>query len=97
MAEKKTDIPGVVTELSPNFTVYHVDGTFGGLNADQSIAWIQFFRDIPNTEVISSNGDMAVKGIRREILFDMRMSGSSFKAIAKWMDDTVKKMDSVKK
>jgi hypothetical protein len=96
MVEKKVENPSIITELSPNFSVLHVDGTFGGVSADQSIAWIQFFQDIPSTDVVS-NGDMVIKKIRRETLFDLRMSVTAFRAIAKWMDDTVKQMDSIKK
>ena len=97
MVEKKANIPNIITELSPNFSVIHVDGTFGGVNGDEGVAWIQFFQDIPKSDVVSPKGDMAVTQIKREVLVDMRMSSTSFRAIAKWMDDTVKQMDSMKK
>lgn len=97
MAEKKIESQGIITELSPNFSVIHIDGTFGGVSADHSIAWIQFFQDIPSNDVVSKSGDMAVIKIRRQMLMDLRMSTSAFRAIAKWMDDTIKQMDSNKK
>lgn len=96
MVEKKIAVPQIEIQYSPNFSVMHVDGTFGGLSDDNSLAWIQFFQDIPNTEV-SMTGDMSVTKIRREMLFDVRMSASAFRAIAKFMEDTVKQIDSKKK
>lgn len=97
MADKNTNLPSIIIEQSPNFSVIYVDGTFGGVSADQSIAWIQFFQDIPHNEVVSSTGNMVVKTIRREMLMDLRMSTTAFRGIAKWMNDTVKQMDSNKK
>ena len=97
MVRKKTDSLVVTTELSPEFSVIHIDGTFGGVSADKSTAWIQFFQDIPDSQMLSDDGGMAVTQIRRKMLMDLRMSMNAFKAIAKWMDDTVKQIESTKK
>lgn len=86
----------IKTELSPDFSVIHVDGVFGGISTDQGTAWVQVFCDLPNSEVSGANGDMAVTKIRRQILVDMRMSTSTYRAIAKWMEETVKKLDAIK-
>ncbi len=97
MAEKKGEILPLTTENSPNFSVIHADGVFGGISIDQGTAWIQFFQDIPCPEVVSPNGKMVVTKVRRELLIDIRMSTHTFKEVAKWMNDTISKVESIKK
>lgn len=93
MAEKKSEKSLIETELSPDFSVFHCDGAFGGMSNDKDIAWIQFFQDIPDVEVLTAKGEMQVTKIRRQMLVDLRMSAATFKAIAELIDGSFKQTE----
>jgi hypothetical protein len=97
MADKKVTLLPLSTEVSPNFSVTHIDGAIGGLTTDKDRAWIQFYQDIPYSEVDNTHGVMSVTHIRRVILCDLRMSSFTFKEVAKWMNDTANTLESQKK
>ena len=69
---------------------FHVSGTFGGLNPMEGRLLFYLDTGVPTTD---EKGGLRIKQVDREVIVDARMPVLTFIQTAKWMNDTVKKLE----
>ena len=80
--EEEGPKPSVETVREPDFKVAYVDGVFGDLNPERG--HLTFFYDVPELTT-DPDGRMAVMGVQRRVVIDLRMSPQRWVAMAHWM------------
>jgi len=68
---------------NPDFKVVYVDGVYGGLDPNKGNMILYF--DCPEP-VILKDGSMKVEKVKRNFIFEARMSPDTFIRIARWMN-----------
>lgn len=89
------DVPKFETTRAEGFETVFVTGAFGTLNA--GFGQIMLYYDLPTVvagKITPEKGpEMSIPTVKRVFLIDARMSPETFRGLAIWMADHVKRYD----
>lgn len=85
--------PKIDITKHPDFRVAHINGFFGGLNADEG--QIKFYLDIAEARIKSGGapGEIELDKLTREFQFEVRMSPMIFMSMCNWMQQHINRLE----